>query len=143
MTGNFGSSLLWPFLLYGVAVVFLVGAMLLISYFIGERHMEHATNEPYESGIEATGNARLRFPNHFYLIAMFFVIFDVAGAFVITWAIAIREVGWPGYVTILIFSEILFSVFIYLWKIGALDFGPDAKRILKAYHEKIKKDKSI
>jgi NADH-quinone oxidoreductase subunit A len=143
MTGNFGSSLLWPFLLYGVAVVFLVGSMLLISHFIGERHAEKATHEPYESGIEATSDARLRFPNHFYLIAMFFVIFDVAGAFVITWAIAIREVGWPGYVTIFIFSEILFSVLIYLWKIGALDFGPDAKRILKAYHERIKKDKSI
>ncbi len=143
MPNHIASVLLWPFLLYAVAVVLLVGGMLLISYFIGERHEEHATNEPYESGIKVTGNARLRFPNHFYLIAMFFVIFDVAGAFVITWAIAIREVGWPGYITILIFSEILFSVFIYLWKIGALDFGPDAKRILKVYHEKIKKDKAI
>jgi NADH-quinone oxidoreductase subunit A len=132
---EYSSIRLWPFLLYGVAVVSLVGVILLISYFIGERQQEYATNESYEAGIEATGDARLRFPNHFYLIAMFFVIFDVAGAFVVTWAIAIREVRWTGYVTIVIFAAVLFFVLLYLSKIGALSFGLD----LKILHNKIKK----
>ncbi len=133
------TTLLWPLLVYSVAAILLVGGMLLMSYFIGERHKEQATNETYESGIAVTGNARLRLPIHFYLIAMFFVIFDVAAVFLITWAISIREVGWVGYITILIFSSVLGSVLMYLWRTGGLDFGPDGKKILKVYHDKIKK----
>ena len=133
------SQLLWPFVLYGIAVVLLVGGILSVSYFLGERHKEHATDETYESGITSTGSGRLRFPVHFYIVAMFFVIFDLETAFFISWAIAIRKAGWPGYVSILIFTLILLVVLIYELKTGALDFGPSGKKILKAYHKKIKK----
>jgi NADH-quinone oxidoreductase subunit A len=70
---------------------------------------------------------------------MFFVIFDVEAAIIISWAISIRAVGWPGYMAILVFIGILMAVLVYIWKIGALDFGPDGKKILKAYHKNIKK----
>ena len=139
MEQNAYTALLWPFLLYGIAVVSLVGGILFISHFLGERHEEPATNEVYEAGIKATGTARLRFPIHFYIIAMFFVIFDMAAVFIIAWAISIREVGWSGYISIVIFIGILFSALIYIWKIGALDFGPDGKKILNAYYKIIKK----
>jgi NADH-quinone oxidoreductase subunit A len=130
--------LLWPFLVYTIAVVSLVGGILLISYFLGERHKEHATDEAYEGGTIATGTARLRFPIHFYIIAMFFVIFDMAAVFILSWAITIREVGWAGYTTIYLFIGIILVALLYIWKIGALDFGPNGKKILKAYHEKYK-----
>lgn len=133
-----GSTLLWPFLVYGIAVVLLVCAMLTISYFLGERHEENATDEVFESGITATGDARLRFPIHFYIIAMFFVIFDLEAVFIISWAIAIRAVGWGGYIGILIFIGVLVAVLIYEWRIGALDFGPNGRKILKAYYKKNK-----
>jgi len=132
------TTLLWPFLVYGIAVVTLVIGILIISYFLGERHEEHATDETYEGGVIATGTARLRFANHFYIIAMFFVIFDGEAAFVITWAIAIRSVGWTGYIAISVFIGILITVLTYIWRIGALDFGPDTKKILNAYHKNIK-----
>ncbi len=132
------TQLLWPLLLYGIAVLLLVGGMLGIAYFLGERHKETATDEVYESGIKATGSARIHFPIHFYLVAMFFVIFDVAGVFIIAWAISIREAGWAGYVAIVIFIGVLGFMLLYIWKMGALDFGPDGKKILKAYHERIK-----
>lgn len=132
------TQVLWPLVLYGIAVVLLVGGMLTIAYFIGEHHKEIATDDVYESGIKATGIARLRFPVHFYLVAMFFVIFDVAAVFIIAWAISIHQVGWPGYTSMAIFIGIIAAVLLYVWKIGALDFGPDGKKILKAYHERIK-----
>lgn len=140
MEHTHGNTLLWPFLVYGIAVVLLVSAMLIISYFLGERHEESATDQVFESGIKVTGSARLLFPIHFYVIAMFFVIFDLEAVFIISWAIAIRAVGWAGYIAILVFIGVLVSVLIYEWRIGALDFGPDGKKILKAYYQRIHKN---
>ena len=131
---------LWPLLFYAVAVILLIGGMLVVSYFIGERHNEKATSKPFESGIMPTGSARLHFPIHFYIIAMFFVVFDLEAVFIFTWAISLRETGWNGYMVILLFIVELMILLFYLWKIGALDFGPNSKAILKAYHEKIKTD---
>jgi NADH-quinone oxidoreductase subunit A len=121
----------WPFLVYAVAVLFLVSIMISLSWILGERHKEKLTNEPYESGIPPTGDARLRFSSHFYLIAIFFVIFDLDAVFIMTWAISFREVGIGGYIGILIFIGILISVLIYEIGIKALDFGPQGKTILK------------
>lgn len=138
MTNNTPSTLLWPLLFYGVAVILLVAGMLMVSHFIGERHNEKATGTPFESGIMPTGSARLHFPIHFYIIAMFFVVFDLEAVFVFIWAISLRETGWQGYVVMLIFITELMALLFYLWKIGALDFGPNTKAILKAYNKKIK-----
>jgi NADH-quinone oxidoreductase subunit A len=127
------SEILWPLLAYGAVVLVLVGAILGLSYFLGQRHNERATNEPYESGILNTGSARTRFSSQFYLIAMLFVIFDVETIFVFSWAIAFKELGWYGYFGVMVFIILLVVVLIYEWRNGALDFGPDGKKILKAY----------
>lgn len=132
---------LWPFVVYGIAVVLLAAFMLVASHFLGERHKEKATDEVFESGIEATGTARVLFPIHFYLIAMFFVIFDLEAVFVVSWAIAVKAIGWAGYFIVLFFIAILIAVLIYEWRIGALDFGPSGKKILKAYHQRIKESR--
>ena len=71
------TSQFWPVVVYGAIVLSLVGAMLGLSYLLGQRHNERATGEPYEGGILSTGSASLRFSSQFYLIAMLFVIFDV------------------------------------------------------------------
>lgn len=107
--------------------------MLGLSFVLGQRHQERATGEPYEGGIVSAGSARLRFSSQFYLIAMLFVIFDVETIFIVSWAIAFDELGWYGYMGVLVFIILLFVVLIYEWRNGALDFGPDGKRILKAY----------
>ncbi|MEO6902760.1 MAG: NADH-quinone oxidoreductase subunit A [Bacteroidia bacterium] len=132
------TTLLWPFLLYGATVVILVSGIVLISYFLGERHKESATNNVYEGGIIATGTARLKFPVDFYVVALFFVIFDMAAVFIIAWAITVKSVGWAGYTAILLFIAALASILIYIRSVGAFDFGPNSKRILKAYRTKIK-----
>jgi len=131
---------LWPLLLYGAIVLSLVGMMLGLSYFLGQRHNDHATQEPYEGGILSDGSARIRFSSQFYMIAMLFVIFDVETIFIVSWAIAFEELGWYGYFGVLIFIILLVVVLIYEWRNGALDFGPDGGKILKAYKKLINKN---
>jgi len=128
---------IWPFIAFAAIVIALIGIMIGLSYVLGERHMEKTTDEPFESGIPPTGDARLRFSSSFYLIAMFFVIFDLDAAFIMLWAVSFRELGLPGYIGILIFIGILMILLIYELSIGALDFGPNGKRILK-YKNKMK-----
>lgn len=126
-------SPIWPFLVFASIVMVLVFAILGLSYLLGERHKERSTGEAYESGIISTGSARLRFPSQFYLVAMLFVIFDIETVFVISWAIAFGELGWAGFTGASVFIFILLVVLIYEWRNGALDFGPDGKKILRAY----------
>jgi NADH-quinone oxidoreductase subunit A len=121
----------WPFIAFAIIVISLVGVMIVLSYILGERHKEKTTDEPYESGIPPTGDARLRFSSSFYLIAMFFVIFDLDAAFIMLWAVSFRELGLSGYIGIVIFTGILIILLIYELSIGALDFGPNGKKILK------------
>ena len=131
------TNILWPFILFAVIVFSLIGIMIGLSYVLGERHNEKTTDEPYESGIPPTGDARLRFSSSFYLIAMFFVIFDLDAAFIMLWAVSFRELGLPGYIGIVIFIAILMVLLVYELSIGALDFGPNGKKILK-YKNRIK-----
>ncbi len=114
---------LWPLAVYFVAVVTVVAAMIGISHALGERHAERATGEPYESGIVSEGSARVRFPVKFYLLAMFFVVFDLEAVFLFAWAVAARELGWAGYAEAMIFTGVLVAALAYLWRSGALDWG--------------------
>ncbi len=125
------NSTIWPFVVFAVLVMVIVFTMIGLSYVLGERHNDKTTSEPYESGIPPTGNARLRFSSSFYLIAMFFVIFDLDAAFIMLWAVSFREVGLPGYIGIALFIVLLIILLIYELSIGALDFGPSGRKILK------------
>ena len=136
-------TLLWPVLVYGAIVLSLVGAILGLSFVLGQRHKDRATGEPYEGGILGTGSANLRFSSQFYLIAMLFVIFDVETVFIVSWAIAFKELGWAGYVGVMVFIVLLVVVLIYEWRNGALDFGPDGGKILKAYKKLKGKQKKL
>ena len=113
---------MWPFILYFVLVVLLVAGMLLVSYVLGQRHHNPATGSPYEAGIVSEGSARLRLSAKFYLIAMFFVIFDLEAAFLFSWAVAARESGWTGFWEALLFAVILMAALLYLARVGALNW---------------------
>lgn len=101
----------------------LVAAMITFSYFLGERHRERLTDQPYESGAVPTGSARMRFHIRFYLTAMFFVIFDLEALFIFAWAVSVRETGWLGYIEMAVFIGILAAALVYLWRIKALDWA--------------------
>jgi NADH-quinone oxidoreductase subunit A len=115
----------WLFVVYLFLIVMLVGIMLTLSYVLGQRHSERATGLPYESGIVSEGSARVRISTQFYLIAVIFVVFDLETVFIVAWAIAGRELGWSGYWEMIVFVGILIAALAYLWKRGALDWGPE------------------
>jgi NADH-quinone oxidoreductase subunit A len=117
---------------YLVVVGALVAFLTVITHLLGERHYQKSTGIPYESGILPTGSARVRFSADFYLIAVFFVIFDVSAIFVFAWAVAARELGWPGYAAIVAFVLETAAGLAYLWRMGAFDWG--ARRL--AAHKK-------
>lgn len=96
--------------------------MLGVAYVFGSRPTKRPGAEPYESGMIPTGSARVRFDVLFFLNAMFFVVFDLETMFVIAWAIAFRQVGWVGYLEIVVFIVVLLAALIYLWRLGALDW---------------------
>lgn len=123
MTTPTGMPVLWPLVVYFISVVFLAIAMVGLAYLLGEQHQDRETGEPYESGILSTGSARLRISAKFYLVAMFFVIFDLETVFIVAWALQIRELGWGGFIEMLIFIGVLLAALIYLWRVGGLDWG--------------------
>lgn len=117
-----------PLLLYAVAVFGLVAGLLVISYILGERRSGRGRNEPFESGITPVGYGHFRISVYYYVIAMFFVIFDVEAAFIFAWAVAFRDLGWAGYLGFVVFVAILLAALLYEWRIGALDWGKDRRR---------------
>ena len=122
------SPQLWPILLYFVLVLVLVAGMLALSFVLGQRHRDRATGFPYEAGIVSEGSARVRLSSKFYLVAMLFVVFDLEAAFIFAWALAARELGWAGYIEVLIFITVLVAALGYLWRAGALDWAPGSRR---------------
>lgn len=121
---------LWPLGVYFAAVIATVGGMIGLSFLLGEHRRDRGTGTPYESGIAVTGDARVRLSVKFYLVAMFFVVFDLEAVFIFAWAVGARELGWPGYVEVLIFIAVLVATLAYLWREGALDWGPTPRRRL-------------
>lgn len=119
------TSSIWPFLLYTVVVAGLLGFVVLASWFIGAKARHgRAQDIPYESGIVPVGEAEdMRLSIEFYLIAIFFVIFDLETIFIVVWAVAFHEVGWTGYIGAAIFIVILLVALLYELRTGALDWG--------------------
>ena len=125
---------LLPLIIYFGAVLAITGVMLGGSYLLGQRHHAKAADEPFESGIVPTGDVHIRFSVHFYLLAIFFVIFDMESVFLFAWSVALKESGWSGFIEALIFISVLLASLIYLWALGALDWRTRRQRIDPSTH---------
>ncbi len=114
--------------LYSGIALTLIGVLLFLAWFLGHKTRSPLKSEPYESGIAPTGTARLVEPVPFYLVAIFFIVFDIEAIFIVSWAVAWDLLGWAGFTQICFFIVILFFGLVYLWKMGGLDWGPSARR---------------
>ncbi len=110
--------------IYVFLILIFIASQLFIAVWLGEKKKTVEKLRPYESGIIPTGTARLRYPVPFYLVAIFFLIFDVEGAFIFAWAIAYGELGWAGWLQISFFIVLLLLGLFYIWRKGGLDWGP-------------------
>ena len=109
-------------IMIGLGVGF-AGGNIFLSQFLGPRRPTPEKSAPYECGMPAVGDARERQSVKFYLVAMIFLLFDIEVAFLYPWAMALRELGWPGLVQVVLFMALLLAGYVYVWRKGALDWG--------------------
>jgi NADH-quinone oxidoreductase subunit A len=107
---------------FGVFTVF-------ISQLLGPRRPTPEKLAPNECGVPPVGDARERQSVKFYLVAMVFLLFDIEVAFLYPWAMALRDLGWTGYIQIALFMAILLAGYVYIWRKGVLDWGPAERRL--------------
>jgi len=105
------------FLLAGLVVF----GLLWVAQTAGPKQPSAVKAEPFESGNPPRGDARIRFPVKFYLVAMLFLIFDLEAVFLYPWAVMFRRLGIFGLAEMGIFLIIAALGFIYAWKKGALE----------------------
>jgi NADH-quinone oxidoreductase subunit A len=117
---------LLSFGLFVALVLALLGALLFLTAWLGEKKPGPEKARPYECGVIPTGWAGFRYPVPFYLVAVFFLIFDVEAAFIFSWAVAMEDLGWSGWLQISFFIIVLLLSLFYLWKKGGLDWSPVA-----------------
>ena len=110
-----------------LGLVFAVPSVVL-SKLLGPKKPTPEKLAPYECGMPPVGSAHERMSVKFYLVAMIFLLFDIEVAFLYPWAMALRDLGWPGLVQVVMFMLLLLSGYVYVWRKGALDWGGDKPR---------------
>ena len=113
---------------YAALVLGLIVVLLFLAAWVGEKKRSPEKARPFESGVIPTGPAWRPYPIPFYLIAAFFLIFDVEAIFIYSWAIAFTHLGWAGWFQISFFILVLLVSLIYLWKKGGFEWGPPTKQ---------------
>ena len=105
--------------LIGVAPMVLGGGL---SRLLGVHRPDSEKLSPYECGFEAFEDARMKFDVRYYLVAILFILFDLEIAFLFPWAIVLQEIGFFGFMAMMVFLGILVVGFIYEWMKGALEW---------------------
>lgn len=116
-----------PVLLFIFAALGLGLLVVGIGFLIGPRKPDAAKLSPYECGFEAFEDTRMRFDVRYYLVAILFILFDLETAFLVPWAISLKDLSTPaaplyGLIVMLVFLAELILGYIYIWKKGALEW---------------------
>lgn len=108
-----------------ILIQFIVGGgfvvtTMIATHLLGPKRKTSDKLEAFECGIDSKGNARLPFSIKYFLTAILFVLFDVELIFLYPWAMSFKELGWHGFVEMMIFMGVLLLGLIYIIKKGAL-----------------------
>lgn len=122
------SAFNWSAIAFLLAAVGLVVFMLVVPRLLGGRSHGQQKEEIFESGVVGAGSARIRLSAKFYLVAIFFVIFDLEALYLYAYAVSVRETGWSGYIVAAIFIFDLLVGLVYALSLGALNWAPSDKR---------------
>jgi len=116
----------FPILLFLIVGIFVGVVPLFLGFtfstLLGTNRPNPKKLAPYECGFEAFEDARMKFDVRYYLVAILFILFDLEIAFLFPWAVVVKEIGWFGFWSMMMFLGILTVGFIYEWKKGALDW---------------------
>jgi len=110
-----------PIILLMVIVAGLTAVILFLASWLGPKSTNPTKELPFETGnLPTPGTARDRFPVHFYLVAILFVVFDIEIAFLYPWAVQFRHLGLFGLVEMFVFLGILMLGWFYIIQRGVL-----------------------
>lgn len=104
--------------LFGAALLTAL-SLLGISALAGRVSGSRTKSYPYECGSVLIDKGRKRIPIKFYLVAMMFILFDIEAAFLYPWAVLFRDLGFPGFVEMMVFLLVLAIGYVYIWRRGA------------------------
>lgn len=122
------SALNWSAVAFILAAVGLVVFMLAVPRLLGGRSKGSQKEEIFEAGVAGAGNARIRLSAKFYLVAIFFVIFDLEALYLYAYSVSVLESGWTGYIAAATFIIDLLIGLVYALSLGALNWAPADKR---------------
>ena len=112
----------FPILLF-IAVAIAIGvAPMVLGKLLGPTKPDPEKLSPYECGFEAFEDARMKFDVRYYLVAILFILFDLEIAFLFPWAVVINDIGFAGFIAMMLFLGILTVGFVYEWMKGALEW---------------------
>ena len=112
----------FPILLF-IAVALVIGvAPMALGKLLGPSRPDPEKLSPYECGFEAFEDARMKFDVRYYLVAILFILFDLEIAFLFPWAVVINDIGFAGFLAMMVFLGILTVGFVYEWMKGALEW---------------------
>ncbi|HZO02600.1 MAG TPA: NADH-quinone oxidoreductase subunit A [Burkholderiales bacterium] len=112
----------FPILLFIVVGLAVGVAPLVLGRLLGPNRPDPEKLSPYECGFEAFEDARMKFDVRYYLVAILFILFDLEIAFLFPWAAVINDIGFAGFLAMMIFLAILTVGFVYEWMKGALEW---------------------
>ena len=121
------SAFNWSAIAFILAAIGLVLFMLFVPRLLGGRSQGTQKEEIFEAGVVGAGNARIRLSAKFYLVAIFFVIFDLEALYLYAYAVSVREAGWLGFAAAAIFITILIIGLVYELSLGAMNWAPADK----------------
>ena len=122
------SAFNWSAIAFILAAIGLVVFMLVVPRLLGGRSHGSQKEEIFEAGVVGAGNARIRLSAKFYLVSIFFVIFDLEALYLYAYAVSVRETGWLGFATAATFIVDLLIGLVYALSLGALNWAPADKR---------------
>ena len=108
-----------------IQLIFAIGliiAIMVTSSLLGPKRNTEDKLQNFESGIAIKGNARQPMAIKYFLVAILFVLFDVEVIFFYPYAVNFRELGWNGFLAVVMFVALFLAGFIYILKKGALDW---------------------
>jgi NADH-quinone oxidoreductase subunit A len=112
-----------PVLIFVVVAVLVPVGALLFGRLLRPHLPLQGKLDPYECGIEPSGDTRERFSIRFYILAILFVVFDVEVIFLFPWAVVYDQLALFGFIEMLVFLVILLVGYFYVWKKGALEWA--------------------
>jgi NADH-quinone oxidoreductase subunit A len=112
----------FPILLFILVGVAFGVAPMVLGKLLAPSRPDPEKLSPYECGFEPFEDARMKFDVRYYLVAILFILFDLEIAFLFPWAAVINDIGFAGFISMMVFLAILTVGFIYEWMKGALEW---------------------